>query len=67
MMNPLAGVPAPGVYVDPFLRRQKIEDMPPEEFLSIPIGDLTQTGELIAGANDFSTDSLFVLLNHAWH
>lgn len=37
------------MYVDPLLRRQKIEDMPPEEFLSIPISDLNQTGPLYAG------------------
>jgi len=38
-----------GIYVDPLLKRQKIEDMAPHEFLSIPISDLTQTGSLIAG------------------
>jgi len=38
-----------GVYVDPFLKRQKIEDMAPEEYLSVPISDLNQTGQLIAG------------------
>ena len=39
----------PSVYVDPLLRRQKIEDMPPEEFIRIPISDLNQTGSLQAG------------------
>ena len=37
------------VYVDPFLKRQKIEEMPPEEFLKIPISDLNQSGPLVAG------------------
>jgi hypothetical protein len=40
-----------GVYVDPFLKRQKIEDMPPEEFLRVPISDLSQSGPLVAGNN----------------
>ncbi|OXA59563.1 poly(U)-binding-splicing factor PUF60 [Folsomia candida] len=38
-----------GVYVDPFLKRQKIEDMSPEEFLVVPIADLNQSGPLTAG------------------
>jgi len=49
LLNPLAGAAAAGVYVDPLLKRQKIEDLGPTEFLSIPITDLNQSGPLVAG------------------
>lgn len=47
LLNPLTG--AAGAYVDPLLKRQKIEEMGPLEFLSIPISDLNQSGPLLAG------------------
>lgn len=49
VFNPLTGASTPGVYVDPLLKRQKIEDMGPNEFISIPISDLNQSGPLVAG------------------
>ncbi|ODM94227.1 Poly(U)-binding-splicing factor half pint [Orchesella cincta] len=45
----IAGAATAGVYVDPLLKRQKIEDLGPTEFLSIPITDLNQSGPLVAG------------------
>lgn len=47
MLNTLSGTA--NVYVDPLLKRQKIEDLGPSEFLSIPISDLNQSGPLVAG------------------
>ncbi|CAG7683803.1 unnamed protein product [Allacma fusca] len=45
----MVSISNPSSYVDPLLRRQKIEEMSPEEFISIPITDLNQSGPLVAG------------------